>query len=91
MTCITIRVIAAVACATLALALQRPARAAGPDAPAWTKDLVIYEIATKSYTSPNGPGSGTFDSLKGKLSYLEELGITGIWLTGHSLRPAALL
>jgi hypothetical protein len=53
--------------------------------PPWTKDLVIYVVATKAFTSPNGPESGTFDSLKAKFPYLQELGITGIWLTGHSL------
>src|SRR5688572_10033387 len=55
-----------------------------PPAPEWMKDLVIYEIATKAFTSPNGPGSGTFSSLKERLPYLQDLGITGIWLTGHS-------
>ena len=52
--------------------------------PSWTKDLIIYEIATKGFTSPNGPESGTFNSLKEKLPYLQELGINGIWLSGHS-------
>jgi Alpha amylase, catalytic domain len=54
-------------------------------APAWINDLILYEVATKGYTSPNGPESGTFDSLREKLPYLYDLGITGIWLTGHSL------
>jgi Alpha amylase, catalytic domain len=54
-------------------------------APAWLNDLILYEVATKGFTSPNGPESGTFDSLREKLPYLHELGITGIWLTGHSL------
>jgi len=53
-------------------------------APEWAKDLIIYEIATKGFTSPAGPESGTFNSLKDKLPYLEELGINAIWLTGHS-------
>jgi hypothetical protein len=53
--------------------------------PAWVRDLIVYEIATKSFTSPQGPGSGTFNSLREKLPYLGDLGITGIWLTGHSL------
>ena len=53
--------------------------------PGWTKDLVIYEIATKAFTSPTGPESGTFESLKARMPYLQDLGITGIWLTGHSL------
>jgi Alpha amylase, catalytic domain len=53
--------------------------------PEWAKDLVIYEIATKGFTSTNGPESGTFQSLKEKMAYLEDLGINAIWLTGHSL------
>jgi hypothetical protein len=53
--------------------------------PEWIKDLVMYVIATKAFTSPDGPESGTFESLRAKLPYLEELGITGIWLTGHSV------
>ena len=56
----------------------------GIAAPEWTRDLIIYEIATKGFTSPSGPESGTFNSLKEKLPYLEELGINAIWLTGHS-------
>jgi hypothetical protein len=54
-------------------------------APDWLNDLILYEVATKGFTSPNGPESGTFDSLREKLPYLHDLGITGIWLTGHSL------
>lgn len=54
-------------------------------APSWINDLIVYEVATKSFTSPNGPESGTFKSLKAKLGYLHDLGITGIWLTGNSL------
>jgi glycosidase len=53
------------------------------ESPAWTKDLVIYEISTKNFTSPNGPESGTFNSLKEKVSYLHDLGVNGIWLTGN--------
>ncbi len=59
-----------------------------PPSPSWARDLIIYEIAAKGFTSPKGPESGTFNSLKERLAYLEELGITGIWLTGHSLADA---
>jgi len=48
------------------------------------EELVIYEIATKSFTSPNGPGSGTFDSLRKRIPYLADLGINAVWLSGHS-------
>jgi glycosidase len=53
--------------------------------PAWAKDLIIYEIAPKGFTSPNGAESGTFNSLKDKMPYLKDLGINGIWLAGYSL------
>jgi Alpha amylase, catalytic domain len=55
------------------------------NSPNWTKELVIYEIAPKSFTSPQGPESGTFNSLREKLPYLQRLGINGIWLAGNSL------
>jgi len=64
---------------------KRPPDAAQPAAPEWMKDLIIYEVATKGFSSPNGPESGTFASLRSKLTYLQELGITGLWLTGYSL------
>ena len=59
-----------------------------PPSPDWARDLIIYEIATKGFTSPNGPESGTFKSLQARLPYLQELGISGIWLSGHSLADA---
>jgi hypothetical protein len=61
-----------------------PEVAEAVQAPAWARDLVIYEVATKSFTSPAGPESGTFNSLRAKLPYLQDLGITGLWLAGHS-------
>jgi hypothetical protein len=49
---------------------ERQKDAAQPVSPEWMKDLIIYEVATKGFTSPNGPESGTFASLESKLSYL---------------------
>jgi hypothetical protein len=66
-------------------AAEPPTATSWRQSPPWTRDLVIYEIAPKAFTSPNGPESGTFRSLQSRLSYLEDLGVTGIWLTGHSL------
>ena len=87
--------IVALAACTLAQGQQPPAAppaklttgpmSTGVPGPSWVKDLVIYEIATKSFTSPNGPESGTFASLQTRLPHLRALGINAIWLTGHSL------
>jgi len=54
------------------------------ETPAWAKDLIIYEIPVKSFTSPEGPETGTFRSTMEKIPYLADLGITGIWITGHN-------
>ena len=64
---------------------RQPAATAAPPSPEWMKDLIVYEVATKGFTSPKGPESGTFNSLRSRLTYLQELGITGVWLTGYSL------
>lgn len=53
------------------------------DAPDDLADLIIYEIATKNFTSPDGPESGTFASTEERLDYLERLGVNAIWLSGH--------
>jgi hypothetical protein len=52
--------------------------------PSWLEDLIIYEVVTKQFTSPNGPGTGNFNSLKEKLDYIADLGVTAIWISGHS-------
>lgn len=75
----------AIASAQETTPLSQLTTAVQPSSPSWMKDLIIYEIATKSFTSPHGPESGDFASLKAKLPYLQDLGITGIWLTGYSL------
>lgn len=55
---------------------------AGNKSPEWVKDLIIYEVAPKSFNSPGTPETGTFASLREKFPYLQELGINGIWLAG---------
>ncbi len=47
--------------------------------PAWAKDLILYELEVKGFTSPKGPETGTFETLRQKLPYLQDLGITGLW------------
>jgi len=60
-----------------------------PPPPPWAKDLVIYEIATKAFTSPEGAESGTFRSTAKKMPYLRKLGVNAIWLAGHSLADSS--
>jgi len=51
--------------------------------PKWTKDLVIYQISTKNFNSPEKSESGTFETVKAKMPYLANVGVNSIWLTGH--------
>jgi maltose alpha-D-glucosyltransferase/alpha-amylase len=51
-----------------------------PDDPLWYKDAVIYELHVKTFHDSTGDGMGDFRGLVEKLDYLQELGITAIWL-----------
>ncbi|MDQ6608347.1 MAG: maltose alpha-D-glucosyltransferase, partial [Bacteroidota bacterium] len=46
----------------------------------WYKDAVIYELHIKAFFDSNGDGVGDFGGLLQKLDYLQELGITTIWV-----------
>lgn len=48
--------------------------------PLWYKDGVIYELRVRSFADGNGDGMGDFIGLREKLPYLQDLGITTIWL-----------
>jgi maltose alpha-D-glucosyltransferase/alpha-amylase len=48
--------------------------------PLWYKDAIIYELNIKGYFDSNNDGIGDFAGLEQKLDYLEELGITAIWV-----------
>lgn len=46
----------------------------------WYKDAVIYEVHIKAFRDGNGDGIGDFPGLMKKLDYLQDLGVTAIWL-----------
>lgn len=48
--------------------------------PQWYKDAVIYELHIKAFMDKNNDGVGDFEGLFDKLDYLENLGVTTIWL-----------
>ncbi len=50
-----------------------------PD-PLWYKDAIIYELHVKTFYDSDGDGMGDFRGLIEKLDFLQELGITAIWL-----------
>jgi maltose alpha-D-glucosyltransferase/alpha-amylase len=50
------------------------------DSISWYKDAIIYELHIKAFFDSNGDGVGDFQGLLEKLDYLEDLGVTAIWL-----------
>jgi maltose alpha-D-glucosyltransferase/alpha-amylase len=50
------------------------------DNPLWYKDAVIYQLHVKSFCDSAGDGIGDFRGLTSKLDYLQDLGVTAIWL-----------
>ncbi len=48
--------------------------------PEWYKDAVIYELHVRAFYDSDGDGIGDFRGLTEKLDYLQDLGITAIWL-----------
>ncbi len=51
-----------------------------PDDPFWYKDAIIYEVHVRAFFDTNGDGIGDFRGLTEKLDYLEDLGVTALWL-----------
>jgi maltose alpha-D-glucosyltransferase / alpha-amylase len=48
--------------------------------PLWFKDAIIYELHVKAFQDSDGDGIGDLKGLTQRLDYLEELGVTAIWL-----------
>jgi len=48
--------------------------------PQWYKDAIIYELHVRSFKDSDADGVGDFTGLTEKLDYLEELGVTALWL-----------
>jgi maltose alpha-D-glucosyltransferase/alpha-amylase len=46
----------------------------------WYKDAIIYEVHVRAFRDSNGDGVGDFQGLVEKLDYLQDLGVTTLWL-----------
>ena len=55
--------------------------------PLWFKDAIIYELHVRSFHDSNADGIGDFRGLAKKLDYLQDLGVTAIWLLPFCLSP----
>jgi maltose alpha-D-glucosyltransferase/alpha-amylase len=48
--------------------------------PLWFKDAIIYELHVRTFYDSNNDGIGDFPGLVQKLDYLQDLGVTCLWL-----------
>src|SRR5690606_8938385 len=68
------------------MTIQEMTREAAPiggavvDDPLWYKDVIIYELHVRAFFDSNGDGIGDFRGLTQKLDYLQQLGVTALWL-----------
>ena len=50
------------------------------DDPLWYKDAIIYELHVRAFCDSNADGIGDFLGLTSRLDYLQDLGVTALWL-----------
>jgi maltose alpha-D-glucosyltransferase/alpha-amylase len=48
--------------------------------PLWYKDAIIYELHVRAFADSNNDGIGDFPGLMSHLDYLQELGVTCLWI-----------
>jgi maltose alpha-D-glucosyltransferase / alpha-amylase len=48
--------------------------------PLWYKDAIVYELNVRAFKDSNGDGIGDFEGLLQKMDYLQDLGVTCLWL-----------
>jgi maltose alpha-D-glucosyltransferase / alpha-amylase len=60
--------------------MDRPVVKGPATDPLWYKDAIIYETHVKAFFDSNRDGIGDFPGLMEKLNYLQDLGVTCLWL-----------
>jgi maltose alpha-D-glucosyltransferase / alpha-amylase len=46
----------------------------------WYKDAVFYQLHVRAFFDSNGDGTGDFCGLRERLDYVQDLGVTALWL-----------
>ncbi len=59
---------------------ERVKKQASASDPLWYKDAILYELHVRAFADSNGDGIGDFPGLISKLDYLQDLGVTCLWL-----------
>ncbi|MCU0565581.1 MAG: maltose alpha-D-glucosyltransferase [Oculatellaceae cyanobacterium Prado106] len=48
--------------------------------PLWFKDAIIYEVPVRAFADSDNDGIGDFRGLTEKLDYIQDLGVTAVWV-----------
>src|SRR5437016_1418298 len=59
-----------------AIPLLRPQAPATP----WFKEAIIYQAHVRAFRDSNNDGIGDFRGLTERLDYIQDLGVTAVWL-----------
>lgn len=59
---------------------KRLDRMLSADDPLWYKDAILYELHVRAFRDTNGDGIGDFRGVIEKMDYLQDLGVTALWL-----------
>ncbi len=57
--------------------MKKPASAIDP---LWYKDAIVYELHVRAFADSNNDGIGDFPGLMSRLDYLQDLGVTCLWI-----------
>ena len=57
------------------------------DDPLWYKDAIVYQLHVRAFRDGNEDGIGDFRGLTEKLDYLQDLGVTALWLLPFYASP----
>jgi alpha-glucosidase len=52
-----------------------------PSRQPWWRGGLLYQIYPRSFADSNGDGVGDLNGIRGRLDYLQSLGVDGLWLT----------
>src|SRR5262245_1696902 len=62
------------------MAARKPLPRPVPTDPLWYKDAIVYESHVRAFSDSDADGVGDFGGLASRLDYLQDLGITALWL-----------